>query len=311
VPVEEVVEEGEAVPGVLPGLRAHRNRVDRPPLAVVRLGEHRHQRLEVDDPLTEVALGPEHVQVGVHVGVAQVDVADRALRQQLDELDLVRERLGRLHVVVPDHAAGLEVARVVHELEVRVTDVIEHLHRLRRLVERLQRLELPKHHAADLRPLLGVVLERTDDPVPDLGVVGVVRQRPRRSGIDAHARDLHVGRQLQVALEVLEVLVVDLLRAGRPRQPEQIAVGAGRDPGDLEVEVVVQPCLQLATAHLVREALDRRVVEEAAELDPVVAERRQHRRHLLHGCGRVEAEGHAPGPSTHLCGRAHLPSSSR
>ena len=90
-------------------------------------------------------------------------------------------------------------------------------------------------------PCVGVVLERAHDAVPDLVVVGVVRDRPARAGIDAHARDLHVGRELDVALEVLEVLVVDLLRAGRPGQPEEVAVGAGGDAGDLEAEIVVEP----------------------------------------------------------------------
>ena len=38
------------------------------------------------------------------------------------------KRLRRLHVVVPDHAARLEVAGVVHQLEVGVADVVQHLH---------------------------------------------------------------------------------------------------------------------------------------------------------------------------------------
>src|SRR6476646_2243801 len=138
VPVEEVAQEGEAVPRVLPCLRAHRDRVDGPPLAVVRLREHRHQLLEVDDPLAEVALRPEHVQVRVHVRVAEMDVADAAFGKHVDELDLIRQRLRRLDVVVPDHPARLEVPGVVHQLEVVVADVLEELDRLRRLVDRLE-----------------------------------------------------------------------------------------------------------------------------------------------------------------------------
>jgi hypothetical protein len=52
--------------------------------------------------------------------------------------------------------------------------VVQELHDLGRLVERLQRLELPQHDDAVALAPLGVVLERPHDPVPHLPVVGVV-----------------------------------------------------------------------------------------------------------------------------------------
>src|ERR671924_51959 len=54
-----------------------------------------------------------------------MDVADLAARDHADELELVRERLRGLDVVVTDDATGLEVPGVVHELEVVVPDVLE------------------------------------------------------------------------------------------------------------------------------------------------------------------------------------------
>src|SRR5262249_4429031 len=65
--------------------------------------------------------------------------------------------------------------------------------------------------------------------------------------------------------------------------------------------------LQLPAALLVGEPFDRRVVEEPAELDPVVAESGQHPRDLLQRRRRLEPEAHAPAPAAHLRRSCHCP----
>ena len=143
---------------------------------------------------------------------------------------------GGLNVIVADHATGLEVARVVHQLEIVELPTSFSIFTVSDgLLNGCRDSSSQSITQPTSAPLLGVVLERRHHAVPDLVVVRVVGKRPSRARIDAHPGDPEVGGEREVALEVLEVLVVHLLRARRPREPEEIAVGPGSDAGDLEV----------------------------------------------------------------------------
>ncbi len=270
------------------------NRVDRPPLAgVAGVDDGRDQRVEVDHALADAEVRAEEVLPRVRVRVAHVHVADLALHH-LDELELsAREPLGGLHVVVGDDAGRLDVADVVHQLEVVVADVVHELHGLARLDEDLAGLELPEHGHADLGALLGVRAEHRHDAVPRLVVVGVAGQRAEVARVDAHRRDPAVHAELQVIGEELLVGRDDVVAAGRPRVLAEVAVGAGRVARDLEI-VAADPVDELATTLLVGVALDGRVVEEPAELDAVVAEGGEHLHGLLERRDGIHPERDAP-----------------
>ena len=134
---------------------------------------------------------------------------------------------------MPEHAGGVDMTDVEHELEVRVVNVVEEFDRLGRLDEDLARLELPQHLHAGLAAALGVLLEGRHHPVPSPVVVGVAGQRPEVAGVDSHLRDAAIDAELETVVEKLLIPGQCVVSPGRPCVLAEVAVGPGRVPDDL------------------------------------------------------------------------------